>query len=707
MENQAEEQIPILSVWNRPLKYGRYLSEKQIQILQKDLEIFTLGDLFRHYPFRYDDRTLITQIRHVHLGLNSVQIKGEFQRFEMMGEGRSKRLVGTFKDPTGSIEVVWFQKIESIRKFLKTQQPYLVYGRLNHYNGKTSFTHPEVELFNPTETRSGMEPVYSTTETLKRFGLDSKGLGKIIDWNLSAFSKEITEPFPSNKIQEWQLIPLSQALKEIHKPSKPQELVKALDRLKMEELFPLQFFMLRKKKLNHEVSQGFYMPRLLKFNTFYETVLPFSLTNAQKRVLKEIRADLISGKQMNRLVQGDVGSGKTIVALMAMLIAHDNGFQSCLMAPTEILANQHFQSIEKLASAINVHISLLTGSTKTSDRKRIAAELESGELHILIGTHAVIEDKVRFQNLGLSVIDEQHRFGVAQRAKLHGKNGENLSPHILVMTATPIPRTLAMALYSDLDISKIDELPVGRKEIQTVHRTESKRLLVFGFIRDEIKKGRQVYIVYPMIEESEALDLNNLMEGFESISRAFPEYPISMVHGKMKSAAKDFEMARFVKGETKIMVATTVIEVGVNVPNASIMLIENSERFGLTQMHQLRGRVGRGEFQSYCILMTGQKLSREGKIRIETLCRTSNGFEIAETDLKLRGPGDLMGTKQSGIADLKLTNLSEDGDLLEKIKLHAEEFVTQDPNLHNPENQLLKSHLIEVFKHKTYWTNIS
>ncbi len=707
MEPRPEELIPELSVWNRPLKYGRYLSEKQIQILQKDLEIFTLGDLFRHFPFRYEDRTVITEIRHVHLGLTSVQIKGEFIRFENAGEGRARRLVGTFADPSGTMEVVWFQKIDSLRKILKTKQPYLVYGRLNHFNGKTSFTHPEVEVFNPNEKRSGLEPVYSTTETLKRFGLDSKGLSRVIEWNITAFSKEIDEPFPDQKIKEWGMIALPVAIKEIHKPTSGTLLEKARERLKLEELFPLQFFMLRKKKLNHEVSQGHYMPKLSSFNQFYESVLPFALTNAQKRVLKEIRSDLVSGKQMNRLVQGDVGSGKTIVALMAMLMAHDNGFQSCLMAPTEILANQHFFSIEKLAKAIGLNIALLTGSTKASERKTIANQLENGSLHILIGTHAVIEDKVRFENLGLSVIDEQHRFGVAQRARLHNKNPDSHPPHILVMTATPIPRTLAMALYSDLDISKIDELPAGRKEIQTVHRTESRRLPVFQFIREEIMKGRQAYIVYPMIEESETLDLNNLMEGFESISRAFPEYPLSMVHGKMKPADKDFEMARFVKGETKIMVATTVIEVGVNVPNASIMLIENSERFGLTQMHQLRGRVGRGEYQSYCILMTGPKLSREGKIRIETLCRTSNGFEIAETDLKLRGPGDIMGTKQSGIADLKLTNLAEDGELLEKIKQITSDLIETDPNLNNPEYQILKTHLTDIGKQKIYWNTIS
>ena len=694
-------------IWHIPLKHARYLNEKQIQILQKDLEIFTIGDLFKHYPFRYEDRSIITEINKIHLGSNYLQVKGEFIKFETLGEGRTKRLVGQFIDQTGTIEVVWFQKIESIQKVIRIKQSYLIYGKLTHFNGRSSFTHPEIENYSASEKRSGQEPIYNSTETLKRFGLDSKGLGKIIEWNLNAFSNEIIEPFSNNKLIQWDLLSLRDALKQIHRPTDDLNLEKAKKRLKVEEVFPLQFYLQKKKKANHEVSEGFYFPKLQSFTEFYNSTLPYQLTNAQKRVLKEIRKDLTSGKQMNRLLQGDVGSGKTIVSFLSMLMAIDNGFQACLMAPTEILSNQHLHSLTPFANATGTSIALLTGSTKTSERKRIAEELKNGTLKILIGTHALIEEKVSFQKLGLSIIDEQHRFGVAQRAKLHSKNEGDLPPHVLVMTATPIPRTLAMSIYGDLDISVIDELPPGRKEITTVHRTESKRLSVFGFIRQQVQEGRQIYIVYPLIEESETMDLNNLMEGFESITRAFPDLYVSMVHGKMKPKDKDFEMARFVKGETQIMVATTVIEVGVNVPNASIMIIENSERFGLTQMHQLRGRVGRGEYQSYCILMTGLKLSKEGKERIETMVLTSNGFEIAEKDLKMRGPGDLLGTKQSGISDLKLTNLSTDGELLEKIKDWVLGLIHEDPDLLLPDNQSLKRHLDLKNKDKIQWSKVS
>jgi len=698
---------PLISFWQRPLKYAKYLSEKQIAILQKNLEIFTIGDLIRHYPFRYEDRTIINEIRDLHLGRNFAQLKGEFHRFDIIGEGRTKRLVGQFFDESGTIEVVWFQKIDSLQRILKTKQTYILYGKLTHFNGRTNFTHPEIEIFNSAEKRSGLEPIYSTTETLKRFGLDSKGLGRVIAWNLNAISQEFIEPFSAKITTKWNLMPLPLAFKEIHFPGSLESLEQAKSRIKTEELFRLQFLLLRKKKQNREVSLGYYLPKLQKFTDFYNDILPFPLTSAQKRVLKEVRLDVTSGKQMNRLVQGDVGSGKTIVSFLVMLMAIDNGFQACLMAPTEILANQHLNSLSPLAEKSGIKIALLTGSTRAKERKEISESLLSGSLDILIGTHALIEEKVQFKKLGISVIDEQHRFGVAQRARLHSKNENDLPPHILVMTATPIPRTLAMAIYGDLDISIIDELPPGRKEITTVHRTESKRLAVFAFIREQVRSGRQVYIVYPMIEESETLDLNNLMEGFESISRAFPDLYISMVHGKMKSADKDFEMARFLKGETQIMVATTVIEVGVNVPNASIMIIENSERFGLTQMHQLRGRVGRGEYQSYCILMSGLKLSKEGKERIETMVQTSNGFEIAEKDLRMRGPGDLLGTKQSGITDLRLTNLATDGELLEKIKQLVLEIIEEDPNLNLLENQILKQHLDSLNSQKTEWSKIS
>lgn len=696
-----------ISVWRRPLAMARYLNEKQILRLQKDLEIYTLGDLFAHYPFRYDDRTVIWPIDKLHFGLDMVQLLGSFNRFEILGQGKSRRLVGYFSDQKGELEMVWFQKIETISKMLKPNIPYIVYGKLNVFNGKISFTHPEVSVYKPEEKRSGFEPVYSSTETLKLLGLESKGLGRVIQWNLQLVKNEMAEPFPDSWVHEQQIMPLPQALIQIHKPENAAALEKAQERIKIEELFPLQFFLLRKKEHNHLESQGFTFPKLRLFNQFFQNGLPFELTNAQKRVLKEIRTDLVSGHVMNRLVQGDVGSGKTIVAFMTMLMAIDNGFQACLMAPTEILANQHFESMLPLANFLGLSIGLWTGSTKTAQRKKMAKALETGDLPILIGTHALIEEAVRFSRLGLSVIDEQHRFGVAQRGKLHTKNQNDLPPHILVMTATPIPRTLAMALYSDLDISVIDELPPGRQEIQTVHRTESRRLQVFGFIRQQIQEGRQVYIVYPMIDESEKLDLSNLMEGFESISRAFPEFHLSIVHGRMKPSDKDYEMQRFLKGETQIMVATTVIEVGVNVPNATIMVIENAERFGLTQLHQLRGRVGRGRHQSYCILMTGQKVSREAKLRIETLCRTTNGFEIAETDLKLRGPGDIMGTKQSGLIDLKLTNLTTDGPLLEKIKNWARGWIEKDKDLILPENQKLKIHLADANQQKLWWSSIS
>lgn len=637
----------------------------------------------------------------------AVQVVAVLEKSGFLGSGKGLRLSATFRDESGSLEVVWFKKAEMIARFLKPGASYLLYGRPGEYQGRLQFTHPEMEIYQPEILRPAMEPVYNSSEGMKRAGMDSRGINRLIIKNLEARKQELSEPFDTGFLQENQLMPLPEAIVEIHRPQSQQRLEKAGERLKIEELFPLQFF-LQRKRITEKISrQGFPLPRLDSFNTFYKQHLPFDLTGAQKRVLKEIRADLVSGKQMNRLVQGDVGSGKTIVAFLSMLMAGDNGFQSCLMAPTEILAMQHFQGISKLAAPLGIRVDLLTGSVGAARRRKIASELEDGSLCILIGTHALIEQNVRFFNLGLAVIDEQHRFGVAQRAALQAKTREGILPHILLMTATPIPRTLAMALYSDLDISAIDEMPEGRKEIQTAHRFESQRMRVFGFVKEQLQAGRQAYFVYPLIEESETLDLTNLMEGYESISRAFPEFQLSMVHGKMKSSDKDYEMARFVKGETHIMVATTVIEVGVNVPNASIMVIENAERFGLTQMHQLRGRVGRGEYQSYCILMTGFKLSREGRMRIETMCRTGNGFEIAETDLRLRGPGDLLGTRQSGLADLKLTNLAEDGHLLEKIKNWVRHFLESDPDLMQEKNKKMSLHLEEIFKEKSFWNEIA
>lgn len=696
------------SVWNRPLNQGCYLNEKQAAILLKDLNAFTLGDLLRHFPFRYEDRSKILLIREIQAGsTEAVQVVAVLEKINFLGSGKGYRLSASFRDESGSLEVVWFKKPELIAKFLKQGTRYLLYGKVSEYQGKRQFTHPEMEIHRPEVHRPALEPVYQSSDRMKRAGLDSKGLNRLILRNLEARKAELSEPFPDGFMQENRLMTLPEAIFGIHRPQNAQHLHQALERLKVEELFPLQFFLQRKRLGEKTSKQGFPLPKLESFTNFYNDHLPFSLTNAQKRVLKEIRSDLVSGRQMNRLVQGDVGSGKTIVAFMSMLMAKDNGFQSCLMAPTEILANQHYQGIAGLAGRMGIQVEILTGSSRPANRRRIADSLEDGSLSILIGTHALIEEKVRFSNLGLAVIDEQHRFGVAQRAALQSKTREGILPHILLMTATPIPRTLAMALYSDLDISAIDEMPAGRREIQTAHRFESQRMRVFGFIKEQLQQGRQAYFVYPLIEESENLDLNNLMEGYESISRAFPEYQLSIVHGKMKSADKDYEMARFVKGETHIMVATTVIEVGVNVPNASIMIIENAERFGLTQMHQLRGRVGRGEYQSYCILMTGVKLSREGRMRIETMCRTSNGFEIAETDLRLRGPGDLLGTRQSGLADVKLTNLAEDGPLLERIKTWARQILDTDPELQLPVNQKLSLHLNEIFRMKSFWNEIA
>jgi ATP-dependent DNA helicase RecG len=695
------------SVWNRPLNQGCFLNEKQAALLGKDLDIFTLGDLLRHFPFRYEDRSKIISIRE--LSENSeqfVQVVATLESLEFLGQAKGRRLSGKFRDASGMVEAVWFQKPDLIARYLQVGTQYLMYGRVSEFNGRFNFTHPEMEVFQPAKPRPALEPVYSSSEKMKRFGLDSKGLNRLILRNIEARKLEIKEPFPSAFVAKNELMPLEKAVLEVHRPGSQELLNQALERLKLEELFPLQFFLQKKRHSEKTSRQGFPMPKLESFNLFYNEHLPFPLTNAQKRVLKEIRSDLISGEQMHRLVQGDVGSGKTIVAFLSMLMAKDNGYQSCLMAPTEILANQHFNGISSLAENIGLRVELLTGSTRTAARKKLAEGLEDGSISLLIGTHALIEGNVRFANLGLAVIDEQHRFGVAQRAALQSKTQNGILPHILLMTATPIPRTLAMAIYSDLDISAIDEMPAGRQEIQTAHRLESQRMRVFGFIREQILQGRQIYIVYPLIEESESLDLTNLMEGFESITRAFPEFPVSMVHGKLKAADKDFEMARFVKGETKIMVATTVIEVGVNVPNASIMVIENAERFGLTQMHQLRGRVGRGEYQSYCILMTGHKISRDARTRIETMCRSSNGFEISETDLKLRGPGDLTGTRQSGLAELKLTNLAEDGELLERIRHWVREFLELDPELNLDENRHLKAHLEVILSTKSYWNEI-
>ncbi|WP_273274942.1 ATP-dependent DNA helicase RecG [Maribacter polysiphoniae] len=693
-----------------PITYLKGVGPHRAQILQSELGIGTYQDLLNLFPNRYIDKTQYYTIGQLQRSNADVQIVGKIIHLKTVEQKKGKRLVATFVDDTGEMELVWFRGQKWIRENLKLNIPYVIFGRCNWYNGKFSMPHPEMELL--TEHEKGlkitMQPIYPSTEKLGNSGITNRVINKLQQQLFIETKGRFRETLSDSLLHDLKLITKSEALFNIHFPKDQALLAKAQFRLKFEELFYLQFQLISKKMLRKQKIKGFNFDQVgERFNDFYKNHLPFELTNAQKRVIKEIRADLGSNAQMNRLLQGDVGSGKTIVALMTMLLAIDNDYQACLMAPTEILANQHFNGIKELLEDMGVRIALLTGSTKKSERNIIHQQLESGELHILIGTHALLEDKVKYKNLGLAIVDEQHRFGVAQRSKLWHKN--EFPPHILVMTATPIPRTLAMSLYGDLDISVIDELPPGRKAIKTVHRYDSNRLKVFGFIKDEIKKGRQIYVVYPLIQESEALDYKDLMDGYESIARDFPlpEYQISIVHGKMKPADKDYEMERFVKGETQIMVATTVIEVGVNVPNASVMIIESAERFGLSQLHQLRGRVGRGADQSYCILMTSHKLSSEAKTRLETMVRTNDGFEIAEVDLKLRGPGDLMGTQQSGILNLRIADIVKDNDILKTARHYAIKILKEDPGLEKPENLILRHTYAQIVKQKNIWNYIS
>jgi ATP-dependent DNA helicase RecG len=680
-----------------PIEYLKGVGPQKADVLKKELQLFTIGDLLQYYPFRYIDRTKFHKIRQLHPDLIGAQVLGRLIQLKEVGEKRAKRLVGIFKDDTGSMELVWFQSVTFLQKSLKVGAAYIIYGKPTEFNGQISITHPEIELYNSQEKKIGnltMQPVYSSTEKLKKFNLDTKGIQRLQQTALETTYRSFRETLPDYLVNKHNLLPYPKALLSIHFPQNVDDLNAAIRRMKFEELFFIQLRLLRNKQLNTQKYKGHRFDKVgEKFNTFFNTRLPFPLTNAQKRVVKEIRIDTNTGAQMNRLVQGDVGSGKTVVALMSMLIAIDNGYQACMMAPTEILATQHYNGLKELLGEDICNIKLLTGSTSTKERRIIHQELEEGTLDILIGTHALIEDKVKFKNIGFVVIDEQHRFGVEQRAKLWRKN--TIPPHMLVMTATPIPRTLAMTLYGDLDISIIDELPAGRKPIKTVHFFENQRLRVFGFMREEIAKGRQVYIVYPLIKESEKLDLLNLEAGLESLQKEFPlpQFKISIVHGKMPVKDKDFEMQRFVKGETQIMVATTVIEVGVNVPNASVMVIENSERFGLSQLHQLRGRVGRGAEQSFCILMSGNKLSKEGRTRLETMVRTNDGFEIAEVDLELRGPGDISGTQQSGVLDMKIADLAKDQKILAEARNSVIEIFKTDPNLSLSENQILLNYL--------------
>jgi len=693
-----------------PIEFLKGIGPAKADVLKKELGIFTFQDLMFHYPFRYIDRTKYYQIKEVTPELPFIQFVGKLINKQVVGERQGKRLVAQFEDATGMIECVWFQSLKWADKSLIIGTSYLVFGKPTYFGAKANIVHPEIEtIANHDQTVATLlHKVYNTTEKLKSFYLDSKGFLKIQKHLLSVALKEIKENLPDSILLKYQMLSRAEAIAEIHFPTDAKKLQRATARLKFEELFLIQIKLLKINSNRKLKSRGFILNKVGDlFNQFYKEKIPFELTGAQKRVVKEIRADTVSGMQMNRLLQGDVGSGKTMVALLTMLLAIDNGFQTCLMAPTEILAQQHFQSLKELLTDLPVNIKVLTGSAKSKARKETLAELISGECNIVVGTHALIEDTVQFKNLGMVVIDEQHRFGVAQRSKLWGKNTQ--TPHVLVMTATPIPRTLAMTLYGDLDVSVIDELPAGRVPIETVHQNESQRLRLNAFIAKEIEKGRQVYVVYPLIKESEKLDLLNLTEGYESIIRAFPlpKYKVSVVHGQMKPADKEFEMQRFVKGETQIMVATTVIEVGVNVPNASIMVIENAERFGLSQLHQLRGRVGRGSEKSYCILMSGNKLSNDGKTRLQTMVNTSNGFEISEIDLQLRGPGDLQGTQQSGVLDLHIADLAKDQRILQEARVAAQEILATDVNLTSADNSRLRTYLSLQKANQINWEQIS
>ena len=698
-----------------PIEYLKGIGPSRGELLRKELNIRNYGNLINLFPKRYIDRTRYFKINELvsnSISFNSeIQIIGKVIHLKTIEFGKNqKRLVGTFIDDTGELELVWFQGIKWVREALKINEMYVIFGKITEFNSKFSMIHPEMETIevHKLSLRSAMQPIYPSTETLAKRAITNKVINKAMQQLFVETNANFAETLPLYLLDQFRLSSKKEALFNIHFPKSQELLAKAQFRLKFEELFFIQLQLITKNLIQKSKIQGHSFSKVGEnFTDFYNNHLPFELTNAQKKVLKEIRNDLGSNAQMNRLLQGDVGSGKTIVALMTMLLAKDNGFQSCLMAPTEILANQHFIGISELAKNLNITIEILTGSTKTSKRKIIHEALENGTLDILIGTHALLEDKVQFKNLGLSVIDEQHRFGVEQRSKLWKKN--SIPPHVLVMTATPIPRTLAMSLYGDIDISVIDELPPGRKPIQTVHRYDSNRLRVLKFIKDEVALGRQIYIVYPLIQESETLDYKDLMEGYESICREFPAptFAVSMVHGQMKPAEKEFEMQRFVKGQTNIMVATTVIEVGVNVPNASVMIIESAERFGLSQLHQLRGRVGRGSDQSYCILMTSHKLSNDSKTRIETMCSTNDGFEIAEVDLKLRGPGDLMGKQQSGVLNLQIADLVKDKEILQLARHEAIVLLKKDANLQKPEHFETRKVFLELSAKKNIWNYIS
>lgn len=678
-------------------------------MLQKELGISSFLDLLYHFPYKYVDRSRIYKVSEIDGNMPYIQLKGRILSFETFGEGRQRRLVAHFTDGTGVADLVWFHGIKFVEGKYKCHEEYVVFGRPIVFGGRVNIAHPDIDPADGMMLSSmGLRPYYNTTEKMKRMNMTSSAMEKLVTNLFNAIKEDtIDETLSPSLIQAHHLMPLGEALYNVHFPRNAEMLRKAQYRLKFEELFYIQLNILRFSRERRNRFRGLVFSRVGEyFNTFYSQYLPFSLTGAQKRVVKEMRRDMGSGRQMNRLLQGDVGSGKTLVALLAMLIALDNGFQACMMAPTEILATQHYETLSRFLDGMEVRVELLTGSVKGKRREAILQGLLSGDVHILVGTHAVIEDTVVFASLGLVVIDEQHRFGVEQRARLWAKN--KVLPHVLVMTATPIPRTLAMTLYGDLDVSVIDELPPGRKPVTTVHRFDNMRASMYEFIRKQIKLGRQAYIVYPLIQESEKMDIKNLEDGYENVCGVFPEYKVSKVHGKMKPADKDEEMRRFASGETQLMVATTVIEVGVNVPNASVMVIENAERFGLSQLHQLRGRVGRGADQSYCILVTGYKLSEETRKRIQIMVDTNDGFEIAEADLKLRGPGDIEGTQQSGVAfDLKIADLARDGQLLQYVREVAEKLIDDDPDASKPENAVVWGRLAEFRKKNVDWSAIS
>jgi ATP-dependent DNA helicase RecG len=692
------------------IEYLKGIGPNRAALLREELGIRTYQDLLHFFPNRYIDRSRFYAVNQLPQNNAEVQIKGEIIQIKTVPQKRGKRLVAVFSDGSSQMELVWFRGHKWIQEQLKLNTPYVAFGRLSWYGSKANMPHPELTLETEYETSNigALHPVYPSTEKLINKGVTQRIMKQMMINLFGLIGNQFKENLPDYMLAELKLISRKEAIINAHFPSNTAALTQAQRRLKFEELFYIQLQLIQKNRLQKQKIKGYIFSQVGEtFNTYFKTHLPFQLTVAQQWVIKEIRQDMGTGKQMNRLLQGDVGSGKTIVALLSMLIAKDNAFQSCLMAPTEILAIQHYQSIKEALGKMSLKVALLTGSIKGVERKNIYEALAEGSIDFLIGTHALIEDKVQFKNLGLAIIDEQHRFGVAQRAKLWHKN--DLPPHVLVMTATPIPRTLAMSVYGDLDISVIDELPPGRKEIKTVLRTDANRLNVFRFIQDEIAKGRQIYVVYPLIQESEKMDYKDLMDGYESLARSFPlpDYRISIVHGQMKAADKDYEMQRFVEGKTQIMVATTVIEVGVNVPNASVMIIESAERFGLSQLHQLRGRVGRGADQSYCILMSGKKRSQEAQTRLQTMIQTNDGFEIAEVDLRLRGPGNLMGTQQSGVLQLKIADLLKDQEILKTARFYAREIVENDPELAEEKHQRVRQTYAKISAHKNIWNYIS